>query len=129
MVRKNYRGSILVIEDDTSQRRSLEAILTHAGYAVHLAADGRAGLDALRELGDTLDVVFTDLNLPKVSGADVIAQLRASHPDLPVVLATGLGASWMRPEVRASATVFLHKPYDVEQLLDAVRQATHRASA
>jgi len=81
---------ILLIEDSRFMRVSIQRILTGAGYTVHTASDGEAGVRAARE---TLpDLVVLDLDLPKISGLDVLRALKqdAFTKSIPVVVLAAL---------------------------------------
>jgi CheY-like chemotaxis protein len=79
---------ILVIEDDSIMRDALADWLEAAGYAVRKAADGNAGLAAVRSAAPAL--VVTDIHMPGTSGSVVIAELKQRHPEIPVIAISGL---------------------------------------
>jgi CheY-like chemotaxis protein len=79
---------ILVVEDDAILREALEDWLTAAGYGVRKAADGSAGLAAVKLAVPAL--VVTDIQMPEMSGAMVIIELKRWYPDLPVIAISGL---------------------------------------
>src|SRR5687767_11704976 len=84
---------VLVIEDDTDTRELLQEALDGAGFRVHAAASGQAGLQALRE--NVPDIVLLDQLLPGMSGLEVCRQIRR-QPGLgavPVVMLTALSRS------------------------------------
>ena len=115
------RGVVLVVEDEAPIRDLTAAALERAGYAVHTAFDGQDGLDVYRRLGGAVDLVLLDLTMPRKGGWDVLAELRAERPDLPVLLMSGFD----RPDGRAGiapGTVyeFLQKPFQVNELLDRI---------
>jgi CheY-like chemotaxis protein len=74
---------ILVIEDNAILREALAEWLEAAGYRVHQAADGSAGLAAVRLVAPAL--VVTDIHMPGVNGAMVIAELKRGYPETPVI--------------------------------------------
>src|SRR5918998_4445718 len=80
---------VLVAEDEALIAMSLADLLEAEGYEVALAPDGADALDAARGMGDALDVLVTDLNMPRMGGEDLIRELRAERPGLPVVVVTG----------------------------------------
>src|SRR5918997_66793 len=80
---------VLVAEDEALVALSLADLLEAEGYDVVLAPDGADALDAARRLGDSLDVLVTDLNMPRLGGEDLIRELRAERPGLPGVVVTG----------------------------------------
>jgi DNA-binding response OmpR family regulator len=124
------KQNILVVEDNENTRRLLETILGSAGYEVTPAPDAEEGLRILQ--GDApVDLVLLDLFLP---GADGIQFLRARaemevdrQPPVIVVSATE-DMDILRPQLRElGAKMALRKPFDVQELLDGVKQhATKR---
>ena len=81
-------ADILVIEDDAMMRGVLAEWLLAAGYGVREAADGNAGLAAVRLAPPAL--VITDMHMPGKNGAAVIAELKQEYPDVPVIAISGL---------------------------------------
>ena len=77
--------NILYIEDDPTQRSSLAASLRERGFGVVEAASGEAGLGLL---DDDTRVVLCDLNMPGMSGLEVLRQVQRRNPDLPFILLT-----------------------------------------
>jgi CheY-like chemotaxis protein len=80
---------VLVIDDDDAVRKSLSAILTARGFLAVEADSGPAALDSLRGASAPIDAVILDHNMPGMNGREVLAALRAMHPELPVVIASG----------------------------------------
>src|SRR5450631_2747112 len=81
-------NDIVVIEDDPIMREALAEWLETAGYAVRRAADGSAGLAAVRSAAPVL--VVTDIHMPGLGGAAVITELTQRHPGIPVIAISGL---------------------------------------
>src|SRR5215471_12104900 len=121
-------GSILIVDDESEIRESLETLLQLEGYAVATAASAREGLS---QIGDrTFDVVLLDLALPDKSGMDVLAEMRMVNPEQAVIMITAYGT--VENAVRAmqsGATNFIQKPWDNEKLLADVRAAVARSRA
>jgi CheY-like chemotaxis protein len=78
---------VLIVDDDASFRRALKRLLMTMGFTVLTAANGPAAL-RLVHLNDP-DVVCLDLQMPEMSGSDVLGALHLSHPELPVIVVTG----------------------------------------
>ena len=74
---------ILIIEDDAIMREALVEWLQAAGYGARKAADGFAGLAAVKQAAPAL--VVTDISLPGMNGAMVIAELKREYPEVPVI--------------------------------------------
>jgi EAL domain-containing protein (putative c-di-GMP-specific phosphodiesterase class I) len=94
------RGRILVVDDDEPLRRVIARTLSGAGYDVATAADGEAATDALA--GSSFDVVLSDIDMPRVTGVQLLQTVRKRDPDVPVVLMTG------NPDLRTALQAVAH---------------------
>jgi two-component system chemotaxis response regulator CheY len=116
---------ILTIDDSKTMRDMLRFTLVDAGYDVLQAVDGQDGLDVLRK--ERVDVVITDINMPKLDGYGVIRHLRADagYDDTPIlVLSTESDQKTKDIGRDAGATGWLVKPFDPDQLVEIVRQVS-----
>ena len=121
-------AKILVIDDESAIRESLELLLTLEGYQVRMAVDGEEGLRILDQ--DNFDLVLLDLALPGQSGLDLLPQIKNRQPDLPVIMITAYGTVENVVEaIRAGAENFVQKPWDNEKLLADIRSAAARHRA
>lgn len=117
---------LLIDEDDQDIRDNLRDILEMEGYSILEAAHGRAALDLMERLraeGRPLPaVILLDLNMPVMSGRELLATVRRDHPELaaiPVVIMTAL------PDAMELGTAaFLRKPIDLDELLRRLRDMT-----
>jgi DNA-binding NtrC family response regulator len=110
---------ILVVDDEANMRESLREILSHEGYDVLLADEGRS---ALRAFDDSILLVITDARMPGMDGFALMAELHAREPDLPVVMITAYGTMELAIQaMRAGAYDYITKPFDPEQILHDVR--------
>jgi DNA-binding NtrC family response regulator len=113
---------ILIVEDRDSLRRMLELALGQEGYDVAAAADGEAGIRLLKER--PFDFVLTDLQLPGVSGLEVLAASREAQPKAPVVVLTGFGTVGTAVEaMKLGAFDFLEKPLEIDELSRLIERA------
>ena len=124
------KQTILVVEDNENTRRLLETILRSAGYDVTLAPDAEEGLRVL-EGEATVDLVLLDLFLPGADGMQFLRQRAEMEPDRqpPVIVVSATeDMDTLRPQLRElGAKMALRKPFDVQELLDGVKQhATKR---
>ena len=116
------KDRILLIEDDASTASSLEKVLRGEGYEVDTAGRGDEGLQ--RALGDRYAVVLTDLRLPGLTGLELVAQLHAAKPKLPIILMTAHGTTETAIEAtKLGACDYLLKPFEADELLDLVGSA------
>ncbi|MEX2466397.1 MAG: response regulator [Gemmatimonadota bacterium] len=116
------RGTILVIEDEDALRRGIQRVLSNAGYEVLLAQDGREGIDAWRKHRAGIDLVVSDLVMPKLGGKEVLAEIRRAGDPCPFLLITGYGVESLA-DLRGRGVSMLTKPWSQQTLLNAVRAA------
>ncbi|OGQ99474.1 MAG: hypothetical protein A2521_00795 [Deltaproteobacteria bacterium RIFOXYD12_FULL_57_12] len=118
---------ILIIDDDDAVRTSIAACLRARDFTALQAADGLAGLAALRQ--DRPDLILLDLRLPDIDGLDVLATVTKESPDTPVVIISGAGT--MKDSIRAlqlGAWDYLVKPILETAVLEhAIGKALERA--
>jgi two-component system NtrC family response regulator len=108
-------ASILVVEDELTLARQLERALRGVGHEVHLADCGADVPAALTEASP--DLVLLDLRLPDASGLELLKEIRAASPGLPVVMMTAFSSVEDAVEaMRSGATDYLSKPLDLEKL-------------
>jgi len=118
---------ILVIEDEEELRLQLSTRLKQAGYAVDLAADGEEGLFIGREY--PIDVAVVDLGLPKMSGIEVIRQLRNDSRQFPILILTARDRWQDKVEgLEAGGDDYLVKPFHMEELLARISALLRRAA-
>jgi signal transduction histidine kinase/DNA-binding response OmpR family regulator len=115
---------ILVIEDDVDVRTFLVDCLKMLGYAVSEAAHGRAGLERLQ--ADNPDLLMVDFAMPGMNGLEVIAEAKRSHPQLPVILATGYADVDVSKD-RVEGYAVLRKPFQIGDLARTVKAALTRS--
>jgi two-component system cell cycle sensor histidine kinase/response regulator CckA len=124
------RETILVAEDEAALRRLTERLLTGLGYTVIVAEDGAEALALFEERRKEIDLLLLDIVMPGKGGRDVYASVRAVDPDIPVVFMTGYSADVAPHALGAgSGCRVLYKPYDVDALSTAIRDALRQPAA
>jgi two-component system chemotaxis response regulator CheY len=114
---------ILTIDDSKTMRDMLMLTLAEAGFDVLQAVDGQDGLDVL--VKERVDVVITDINMPRMDGYEVIRQLRRKpeHKSTPILVLTTESETEKKDLAReAGATGWLVKPFDPDRLVATVRK-------
>ena len=118
---------ILIVEDEAGIARFLELELTHEGYAVDKAADGRAGLDMA--LAGGYGLILLDVMLPGLNGLEVLRRLRAESA-VPVILLTARDAVMDKVSgLDMGANDYITKPFSIEELLARIRAALRTGTA
>ena len=120
------RARILVADDEPNLRRVLTAILRRDGHDVVLATDGAEAIDSL----DGVDVVVTDLRMPKQDGMDVLRAVVRTHPHVPVIMITAYGSVGQAVEaIKAGAFDYIEKPFEQDQIRTILTKAVSQAFA
>jgi DNA-binding NtrC family response regulator len=118
------RGEVIVIIDDAECiRDSCCQVLTKAGYLVETAINGEIGLAKVKEIGP--DVALVDLDMPGVSGLEVMDRLNEISPGIVKIVVTGNTTIDLEQEVirKGRALSYLTKPFSPDQLKQIVRKA------
>ena len=118
------KGEVIVIIDDAECiRDSCCQVLTKAGYLVETAINGEIGLAKVKEIDP--DVALVDLDMPGVSGLEVMDQLNEISPGIVKIVVTGNTTIDLEQEVirKGRALSYLTKPFSPDQLKQAVRKA------
>ncbi len=119
------KETILVVDDEAGVRASLTGILSDEGYLVEAVESGEAALAALE--ARRYDLVLLDVWLPGADGLEVLARIRETDAELPVVVISGHGTIETAVKaVRLGAQDFVEKPLSLEKTLLAVRNALRR---
>jgi DNA-binding NtrC family response regulator len=112
----------LVIDDEQIVLESVSALLTDEGFEVDVSLDGRQGLDWAIERN--YDVVLTDIRMPDIGGMKVLRDVKRINPTLPVIMITGYASVESAVQaMKLGAVEYIEKPFEPEQLLDAVSRA------
>jgi nitrogen regulation protein NR(I) len=120
---------VLVVDDEVNLRKVLAAMLRKEGYEVAVAADGEQALAELEKNG--ADVVVTDLVMPKVGGLDLLKNVNATQPDVPVIIITAHGTVDSAVEaIKLGAFDYITKPFEQAEIQAVVAKAarTHTAN-
>src|SRR5579872_752869 len=110
------RGNVLVVDDESDIRESLELLLGSEGYAVDLAQNATEGLRKLEER--PYDLVLLDLMMPDRSGMDVLAEVRERDRETPIFMITAYGSVEAAVQaLKLGASDYFSKPWDNEKLI------------
>jgi len=110
---------VLVVDDDTSVRAYVKAALKSEGFRTLEAEDGELGLELVRKIGSDIDLVISDIKMPKLDGIQLANLVHAEFPIIPIILVSGYVdvALENQPGVE-----FIPKPFLPSTLLNIVRK-------
>ena len=112
---------ILVVDDERSMRELLAIVLRREGYDVLLAENGRAAIDLLAR--ESVDVLISDINMPDMSGVDVLRAAKKVDQDILGIMITAFASTETAVEaMRLGACDYLSKPFDIDLLKMKVRE-------
>jgi two-component system cell cycle sensor histidine kinase/response regulator CckA len=114
-------GRVLVVDDEPGILDLVAAMLRSRGYKPIAAESGAAALAHLMERADEIDLLVTDVNMPAMTGPDLVSRVLELRPDLPILFITGYGAADTLLERYAERYPILRKPFTPDQLVTAVR--------
>ena len=117
--------NILIVDDEPSNRRIIEQVLSRTGYRVEAAEDGAEALKQLE--GFRPDLIVLDYMMPGISGMDVLRELRKREDDTPVIMITAYGTVERAVEaMHEGAYDFITRPFNPEHIVHVVRKALER---
>jgi len=115
---------LLIAEDNADMRDLLEEILEEAGYVTVSAPDGQAALTRIEREDEIIDLVITDVRMPKLTGDQLLTVIHEKRPETPVIVITAFGSVERAVEmVKAGAFQYLTKPFAAQELLKIVAEA------
>ncbi|WP_081696881.1 cache domain-containing protein [Megalodesulfovibrio gigas] len=125
--------SILVVDDDHDLLGSLSKLLRRLGYTVESRSRSKEALTLFKENPQRFDLVFTDQLMPDMTGSEMVYEMRAVQPNLPVILCSGFDGRILQhriPKDLASSAGFLffRKPFDSAEICRAIRTLLERES-
>jgi two-component system, OmpR family, response regulator ResD len=119
---------VLVVDDDETIAEVLMGYLERSGHISKHVIDGQAALDAVAN--DPPDLMVLDLMLPEVDGLEVCRRVRATHPDLPIVMLTALGEAEDRiAGLEVGADDYVTKPFSPRELVLRINSVLRRSAA
>jgi PAS domain S-box-containing protein len=114
--------TVLLVDDEEYVRDLASRFLEHAGYSVIAAAGARMALDLYRKKRSNISLVILDLIMPKIGGRQCLEELLKIEPSLKVLIASGYSDADNKEElIQAGAKGFVEKPFQIAELLQALR--------
>jgi CheY-like chemotaxis protein len=117
-------STILLVDDDIVVLAALSKLLGHFGYVVAGASNSKAAMDYVTSGRSRFDLVITDLAMPGINGAEFVAAVKKTFPDIPVIVITGYSERCTTEEAqRFGAFAYLAKPLHTPLLISTIEQA------
>jgi two-component system cell cycle sensor histidine kinase/response regulator CckA len=116
-------GTILLVEDEDAVRSFSARVLTNKGYKVFEANSGESALEVLKDHLDSVDLLVTDVVMPRLDGPSLVRQVREDRPDLKVIFISGYTEDAFRKRLGEDGGIhFLPKPFSLKQLAAKVKE-------
>jgi two-component system cell cycle sensor histidine kinase/response regulator CckA len=116
-------GTVLLVEDEDPVRIFGARALRNKGYKVLEAKSGQDALETIRDGGENIDLLITDVVMPRMDGPALIREVRETHPDLKVIFISGYTEDAFRERLDSDSEIhFLPKPFSLKQLAGKVKE-------
>lgn len=120
-------AGILLVEDEEAVRAFAARALASRGYKVFEAPTGVEALDVMKESGDEVDLVVSDVVMPELDGPSLLTELRKTRPDLKIIFISGYAEEAFKKNLPEGEDFnFLPKPFSLKQLAVAVKETLRR---
>ncbi|ATE65117.1 ATP-binding protein [Rhizorhabdus dicambivorans] len=116
-------GTILLVEDEAMVRAVAERALARQGYKILTATNGEEGLEVLENAEEPIDLVISDVVMPTMDGPSMARAAREKRPGLPIIFMSGYAEEQLRRSIDLDNIGFLPKPFSVQQIGQAAREA------
>lgn len=117
---------VLVVDDETAVRRFAARVLQREAFEVLEAGDGAEALEMVKAGHPRIDVIVSDIVMPRLNGVELMQALATIRPDLPVILMSGYATAALSELGIASPCSILMKPFQAERLLAEVERCVSR---
>jgi len=116
------KKKILIVDDEASMRRNIVDLFSMKGYSLLEARSGEEAMDMINKT--TFDILILDINLPNMSGLDVLKLTKTSYPELPCIMLTAYGTSEKAIEaMKLGAFDYMEKPFELEEFIMIIERA------
>ncbi|HEX9771014.1 MAG TPA: response regulator [Kiloniellales bacterium] len=124
------KGTVLLVEDEDAVRAFGARALQNKGYKVLEASSGEAALEVLKDGGQAVDLLITDVVMPRLDGPSLVRKVRESRPDMPVIFISGYAEDGFRQRLgREAGIYFLPKPFSLKDLAGKVKEVLGERAA
>jgi CheY-like chemotaxis protein len=114
------KGVVLIVDDEEVVRMALEMVLSDEGYRTMTAADGLEAIGIVER--EKIDVVITDMKMPRADGMEVLRAVKAKSPETRVIMITGFASEDAEAARAEGADDFIYKVFRRAQIIESVRR-------
>lgn len=116
--------SVLYVEDENDVREFTAKLLTSLLRKVYVAQDGQEGLNIYEENKDDIDLIISDINMPKMDGLSMCEAIKKISPEIPLVITSAHNdTNFLRKSIEIGVTTYAMKPIDLYQLMESIIKA------
>jgi DNA-binding NtrC family response regulator len=113
---------VLVVDDEPGIRHVISRMLLDEGYFVHEAGDGLEALELIKMGSPAMDVVVSDIVMPRLNGVELLQEASRTRPSLPFILISGYGTEELTQRGIRPPCALLSKPFASERLIAEIRR-------
>jgi two-component system, cell cycle sensor histidine kinase and response regulator CckA len=113
---------VLIVEDEDMVRAVAERALARQGYVIETARDGEEGMQMFAD-GKRYDLIVSDVVMPNMDGPAMVRKLREKYGNIKILFMSGYAEEQLRESINLDNVYFLPKPFSVQQISEAVRDA------
>lgn len=113
--------TLLYVEDDDTVREDLSSLLSNFFKRVYTAEDGIEGLSLYKEKLDDIDIIVSDINMPRLTGIQMLEKIREFDKNVPVILATAYSDNdFLIDAIKLKVSAYIIKPLDIRKLMESL---------
>ena len=118
---------ILIVDDEKSAVDSMRETLERLGYKITSRTSSIEALETFRDNPEAFDLVITDMTMPKMTGKELVSELKLLHPDIPIILCTGFSDQINKESAKEMGVdIFIMKPIVREKIANSIREVLNK---
>jgi len=130
IIKYSQKLKLLYVEDNKEARESTTILLEEFFGDIIVAVDGEDGYNKFIENQDTIDIIITDINMPKLNGLEMIKKIRESNQNISILVLSAYNESgYFMDSIKLGVEGYLLKPIDIDQFLDVLSKVTLKLKA
>ncbi len=115
--------NILIVDDETCVRETIEQMLIDFGFKISLANDGFGAIKLVES--EDFDVILLDIKMPGINGVETLKRIKSIHPSIKAIMMTGFPSDTLIEEaMEGGANCVFYKPFNIEDLIEKINSIT-----